>query len=910
MKLILSTVSYVLLSFGLFAQQQIQEVASPSKDGNWWQFHSEEISPAGFFQNYQASLGLDQDYSFSLLQKQTDKLGITHARYQQLYKERAVEGAQFILHSRNGKMIKANGRLVKGLQGSAQAGIDFMQALEIGRKIIGAHRFYWEIPAMEATLRDIKNDPNATYFPKEELVWIDPRFSQQGKNYKLAYKLDLFFEAAENHLTLYIDAHSGNLLWEEHNCQTSSVSAQAQTRYHGLRDIITDSISPGMYVLKDDTRGNGIETYNALTGTNPMNAIDFVDSDNYWNNINTYQDDAATDAHWSAEMTYDYYLNVHGRDSYDGFGSKIVNYVHWDSALFNANWDGVAMHYGDGNGNPLISIDIVGHELTHGVTGNSAGLIYANESGALNESFSDIFGTAIEFYTLGNAANWKMGVLDFQLRDMGNPKAFSQPDTYFGNNWYIGSFDNGGVHINSGVQNYWFYLLSEGASGTNDLGHSFQIDSLGMENTAAIAYRNLIYYLTPTSDYYDSRRGSIAAAEDIYGNCSYQANLVAKAWYAVGIGADTLTSDVEMISVDSPKNGCDLGTQESLAVSFIYYPTGCQDRVPAGDTIQLGYSINGGSAVTESYITPSPIVSGDTIHYIFSSKEDFITVGTYKLNFWLHYSHDYLAENDTIHNYQLKVLAPMVENDSITFELAAIATETKIYNLNTNEHSVVVPSFQSRKTGLRGLTFTAKDADLFGIDLPNDESENFQKNPSYQSSITMCVDATAMTHVTLEFDLRQTYSGVYAFLNLPNPETLATSLRVTINDNQVGNQFHPTTTVNDIFKTQHLNLDQFAGTSFELTLEGKHFLSLADDFSGTLGDNSFVDNIKLLDYEFIGQQEYDLSKVSIYPNPTNGIVNINFTDGKQGYGQPNSSRQQGKNISKTYCGSSHWRANL
>lgn len=202
------------------------------------------------------------------------------------------------------------------------------------------------------------------------------------------------------------------------------------------------------------------------------------------------------------------------------------------------------MTYGDGDGlnyGPLTSTDIVGHEITHAITENSAGLIYSNESGALNESFSDIFGVAVDYYANPTTANFLVGdefALNGQaFRDMSNPNAYGDPDTYLGNYWYVGSVDNGGVHTNSGVQNYWFYLLCSGGNGTNDLGNTFNVSSIGITAAAAIAYRTLTLYLTANSDYADMRTYSIQSAIDLYGICSNEVIQVTNAWYAVGVGA-------------------------------------------------------------------------------------------------------------------------------------------------------------------------------------------------------------------------------------------------------------------------------------------------------------------------------------------------------------------------------------
>lgn len=132
---------------------------------------------------------------------------------------------------------------------------------------------------------------------------------------------------------------------------------------------------------------------------------------------------------------------------------------------------------------------------------------------------------------------------------MSNPNEDGQPDTYLGTSWYSGTMDNGGVHYNSGVANYWFYLLSVGGSGTNDNGDVFNVDSLGIDVAAQIAYRALSVYLTSTSQYFDARLATIQAASDLYGDCSNEMVQTANAWYAVGVGmAIAITMYISMKS--------------------------------------------------------------------------------------------------------------------------------------------------------------------------------------------------------------------------------------------------------------------------------------------------------------------------------------------------------------------------
>jgi PKD repeat protein len=195
------------------------------------------------------------------------------------------------------------------------------------------------------------------------------------------------------------------------------------------------------------------------------------------------------------------------------------------------------------------ALDVCGHEITHGLTDWTANLVYSYESGALNESFSDIFGTAIENFARPGNWNWKIGedltTSGFGLRSMQSPNSYGDPDTYKGSMWYSGSGDNGGVHTNSGVPNYWFYLLTVGGTGTNDLGDAYNIQGLGIYNAGLIAYRALAFYFTPNTDFASARIGCIQAAKDIFGDCSNEMIQTANAWHAVGVGKKVSASAVQ-----------------------------------------------------------------------------------------------------------------------------------------------------------------------------------------------------------------------------------------------------------------------------------------------------------------------------------------------------------------------------
>ncbi len=304
-------------------------------------------------------------------------------------------------------------------------------------------------------------------------------------------------------------------------------------------------------ILNDDDFGG---EYVVNTAINTHNFADDLNSGTYQvNSLNN----PALDVHWGMEKTYDYYLEKFARNSFDNAGSVIKNFVNgafqvsgtqMNASAFGPPFNFMVYGLGGGSWGPVVGLDVAGHEFTHMVINSSANLVYEGESGALNESFADIFGSAIEHYTDPVSANWKIGedvVVGSALRDMSSPNIHGHPDTYNGQFWKNTSLlnnDHGGVHTNSGVQNFWFYLLSEGGSGTNDLGNTYSVTGIGIEKAQQIAYRNLTVYLTSTSNYQDAKNGSIQAAEDLYGNGSAEYNSVIDAWYAVGVGNSTSTN--------------------------------------------------------------------------------------------------------------------------------------------------------------------------------------------------------------------------------------------------------------------------------------------------------------------------------------------------------------------------------
>ena len=505
------------------------------------------------------------------VQSEKDELGFEHYRYQQTFNGIPVEDAMYVMHVKGGKVISENGNWIKEFSPSASktASISEATALSSAMQQINARIYKWQDADEEAFLKKESGDAAATFFPKAQLVYYAAG-DLSPQNLRLAYKFDIYSKEPLSRQYIYIDARTGTVLGTKELIHTGDAEGKATTVFSAAQTIKT-SLSNGVYTLRESSsRGKGIVTLNLQQKTNYSQAVDFTDADNNWNNVNAKKDQYATDAHWGAEKTYDFYFQNFKRNGIDGKGYAIKSYVHYSTNYFNAFWDGTRMTYGDGNSTdgfkPLTSLDICAHEITHGLTSFTACLNYSKESGALNEGFSDIFGTAVEWFARPSKKDWLIGSDFYVIRSMSNPNAYSQPDTYKGIYWYTGTGDNGGVHTNSGVLNYWFYLLSNGGSGTNDKGYKFNVSGISITKAQAIAYRTLTTYLVPTSVYTDARKYSIKAAQDLYGANSNEAAQTSKAWDAVGVTATTISG----FTADTNTNTIMTGIASGIKVSKLY----------------------------------------------------------------------------------------------------------------------------------------------------------------------------------------------------------------------------------------------------------------------------------------------------------------------------------------------------
>lgn len=557
--------------------EKFKYIAKPGSTKEWITFwDSAKINPKTIFSDYKAAFDLSADDEMIVKRVKKDTLGFMHYRYQQLYKKHPVLYGEYIVHQQtNGIVHSANGRLITGLNAGNTASVSEQQALNVALQFMHAAKYLWQDTSMEKEIKRQQKNQQATYYPKGELVYA-PNKDNDGFNpadYRLSWQFKIYTNDPKVlSKNVYVDAVTNQVIHTEDiaiNCSGGT----GTSAYNGTVGISTQAGFFGGYYSHNDCQATDIYVYDC-NGGGAVNNL-------YYDFDNTWDQQSAVQAQWGAAMTYSYYNGQHNRQSWDGASGDMIAYNNAYAGSNNACWGctgNSAIFYAGNTSNAnddWNTNDIMGHEFTHGVTQSEAGLNYSYESGALNESFSDIFGEMVESWSEGNC-DYLVGADRGAIRSFLNPNDYGQPDTYLGTYWYTGTADNGGVHTNSGVQNRWFYLLSEGGSGTNDRGESYNVTGITRFEARLIAYRALTEYLTSTSQYIDARKASLQAAWDLYGGCSQEIISVGDAWHAVGVESQ----------------------------SPVYTINACGSYPAAGSWVQAISTVNGGGSCTTT-ITPS-----------------------------------------------------------------------------------------------------------------------------------------------------------------------------------------------------------------------------------------------------------------------------------------------------------------
>ena len=473
---------------------------------------------------------------FQVQKVEIDDLKMAHTRVRQTFGGIPVWEGEAIVHlNQDGSLQTVTDDLKEMIAVNTEANLSPKDAIEAARGMYKGSKF-------------LTADPTAD-------LWI---YRADVRDH-LAYRVQMRREDGSKDTAMpviFVDAQTGEKVFGYDNLQTGT----GPSLYSGTVTIGTSSLS-GTYYMENLTRKVGTFNYTNTTTTSSR----FTDTNDVWD---TTAQRAGVDAQYGAEATMNYYQNVHGRNGIDGAGgpgtttaaanstiSLISSRVHYSTNYNNAFWNGSYMTYGDGNGTtftPLVTLDICGHEMTHGVTERTANLTYSGESGAINESMSDVFGAMVERYARGgviNADTWKIGEQAYTpatsgdaLRYMNNPHLASNggytadddPDHY--SERYTGTSDNGGVHINSGIGNHVFYLLAQG--GTHHLS-GVTVTGIGADNAAKIWYKALTTYMTSGTNFAGARTATLSAASALFGATSAQYTSVATAWCAAGVGTCT-----------------------------------------------------------------------------------------------------------------------------------------------------------------------------------------------------------------------------------------------------------------------------------------------------------------------------------------------------------------------------------
>ncbi|MFE1115273.1 M4 family metallopeptidase [Streptomyces rochei] len=457
-----------------------------------------------------------------------DRDGTVHTRYERTYDGLPVLGGDLVVTSDAGKTE----RVVKATQKP-------IAPATVTPKISAAKA---ETQAVAAAKAAGAEAPDAERAPRK-VIWA------ANGTPVLAYETvvgGLQEDGTPNELHVVTDAATGAKLYEYQAIHNGT----GNTMYSGTVTLGTAQ-SGSSYTLTDTARGNH-KTYNLNRGTSGTGTL-FTGPDDVWGNGSASNaETAAADAHYGAALTWDYYKNVQGRSGIRGDGVGAYSRVHYGNNYVNAFWSDscFCMTYGDGSGNanPLTSIDVAAHEMTHGVTSHTAGLVYSGESGGLNEATSDIFGAAVEFHAnnASDVGDYLIGE-EIDINGDGTPLRYMDKPSKDGASkdyWYSG-IGNVDVHYSSGPANHFFYLLSEG-SGTKTINgvtydsptsDGLPVTGIGREKAAKIWFRALTTKFTSTTNYAGARTGTLAAAGELYGTDSTEYKAVQDAWAGINVGA-------------------------------------------------------------------------------------------------------------------------------------------------------------------------------------------------------------------------------------------------------------------------------------------------------------------------------------------------------------------------------------
>ncbi|QDK82799.1 T9SS type A sorting domain-containing protein [Spirosoma sp. KCTC 42546] len=476
--------------------------------------------------------------NFTVTRTETDEVGQMHIRLAQTHRGVPVLGSELVAHLTDHEVTLLNGRYQP-----------IATDLSVTPKLT-------LVDASAQALTDVRKTSNVRSFGDNMLNMKSSEgelcvFPTPDGGAKLAYAVTVRPNMLER-WEYVIDAQTGDVLDKyNHTCSfVGPIKASGKDLNGATRSFQTYQQTTNSYYLIDASRSMFKPTTSKMPDS-PIGALWTVDARNtFGNNQKIYQITStnntdwnanAISAHYNAGVAYDYYKNTHNRDALSGTGETMVSVVNMPDddgkSMDNAYWNGKIMAYGNGKLlKPLAGgLDVAGHEMTHGVIQNTANLQYKSQSGAINESFADVFGAMIDRdnWTIGESIATPAVLPSGALRNLSNPNQGGkskdpngyQPATM--SQYETTSDDNGGVHSNSGIPNFAFYKFAT---------------VVGKEKAEKVYYQALTKYLVRTSQFLDLRLAVIKAAGDLYGATGAEVSAAKSAFDAVGITDGTTTT--------------------------------------------------------------------------------------------------------------------------------------------------------------------------------------------------------------------------------------------------------------------------------------------------------------------------------------------------------------------------------
>lgn len=564
-------------------------VSKTANNGKWLVLKPESKMTVEQFFNEKQALKIPTNTTFKKVKSHKIAAGFELEKHDQYLNNIKVLHSTSVVYLQNGKVERVQGGWKSSEKPINQFKLTVAEIIEIAKKQFPAKEYAWENTIAEKDLKIRKNNAEATYYPSPEQIYFP-----QNDQLICAFELRLIASNPDFKFRLIIDAESGNILNKEnleqgcghhHNqkrafCKQIEIENQINsvditdksninavencnfyrigTVFNGVQDVYL--YGTGGLDKKQSIESNCYNSLYQIVSNNNGARETFLNTTNNWV--------SAVQSLWGLQRTREYFFSKFNRKGWDNNegGIKVIHdaeFIKEDETKYynNASWYDGEMKIGNCQGSSNESntnllddnntLDIIAHEFTHGVVAKESELVYQGESGALNESFADIFGNLTELRTEGNSDNiWyvsedkamcgqtKLGT--DKARSFFNPNELNHPDTYKGNFWLNTSLprDNGGVHINSGVQNHFFYLLAFGGNGINDYNDDFNVTGVGIDIAEFLAYQTL-RSLTSSSNYHDARIAWLTQATIHYGSCSDVFLAVKDAWNAVGVYDET-----------------------------------------------------------------------------------------------------------------------------------------------------------------------------------------------------------------------------------------------------------------------------------------------------------------------------------------------------------------------------------